>query len=62
VAPQSQGKRFVSNWIHEADGSECVDHCELLGVFRSIDGGLRLEDANLLHCGSLEELEGIIYA
>jgi hypothetical protein len=60
--PRSPGERVFSYWNNEAVTSESCDRDEVLHIVRSADGGFRLEIANLLHSGSLEELEGILYA
>jgi len=55
-------ERIFSYWNNQAVVSQRGDRNEGLHIVRSTDRGFRLEIANLLHCGSLEELEGILYA
>jgi len=45
---------------NQADTPDSCDRDEVLDIIRSADGGFRLEIANLLHSGSLEELKGIL--
>jgi hypothetical protein len=59
--PDSPDYRVFSYWNNEAVTSESCDREEVLHIVRSPDGGFRLEIGNLLHSGSLEDLEGILY-
>jgi hypothetical protein len=59
--PEGYGEKFFSYWNNESATSESCDLGEALHIVRSGDGSFRLEIANLLHRGSLEELECILY-
>lgn len=60
--PARNGDRIFSYWNNETVCSDSVNSEEVLHIVRSRDGEFRLEIANLLHKGTLEELEGILYA
>lgn len=59
--PDSHGEKVFSYWNNECTTSEFCDREEVLHIVRDCDGTFRLEIANLLHSGSLEELEIILY-
>jgi hypothetical protein len=56
------GEKVFSYWNNEAVTQDLCDCDEVLHITRAADGVFRLEIANLPHSGSLEELEGILYA
>ena len=60
--PESPGERVFSYWNNEAVTQEACDREEVLHIVRASDGAFRLEIANLLHTGSLEELESVLYS
>jgi hypothetical protein len=60
--PDRPGEKVFSYWNNQAVTSEACDREEVLHIVRARDGEFRLEIANLLHSGTLEELEGILYA
>lgn len=62
VDPEGRGEKVFSYWNNEGVTPEFCDRDEVLHIVRDGDGTFHLEIANLLHLGSLEELEGILYA
>ena len=60
--PARGGEKVFSYWNNEAVCSDSVNSDEVLHIVRARNGEFRLEIANLLHTGTLEELEGILYA
>lgn len=60
--PDCHGEKVFSYWNNDAVTSDACDREEVLHIIRAEDGAFRLEIANLQHSGSLEELEGILYA
>jgi len=60
--PGSPGERVFSYWNNEAVTPEACDREEVLHIARASDGAFRLEIANLLHTGSLEDLEYVLYS
>lgn len=61
AGPDPLGEKVFSYWNNEAVTQDLCDRDEVLHITRAADGVFRLEIANLLHSGSLEELEGILY-
>jgi len=59
--PDSPGERVFSYWNNEAVTPDACDRGEVMHIVRSSDGAFRLEIANLLHSGTLEELEQVLY-
>ena len=59
--PESPGERVFSYWNNEAVPPEDCDRAEVMHIVRASDGAFRLEIANLLHTGNLEDLEEILY-
>ena len=57
----SHGEKVLSYWNNEAVTQDLCDRDEVLHITRATDGVFRLEIANVLHSGSLEELEVILY-
>ena len=55
------GEKVFTYWNNEGVTPESCDCEEVLHLVRDGDGSFRLEIANLLHRGSLEELESILY-
>ena len=62
AAPDSPGLKVFSYWNNNSVTFERCDCEEVLHIVRQSDGSFCLEIANLRHSGSLEELEGILYA
>lgn len=60
--PALEGEKVFSYWNNECVTSDAVNSEEVLHIVRARNGEFRLEIANLLHRGTLEELEGILYA
>jgi hypothetical protein len=60
--PALEGEKVFSYWNNESVSSDSVNSEEALRIVRARNGEFRLEIANLLHKGTLEELEGILYA
>lgn len=60
--PEAAGEKVFSYWNNGSVTAEACDREEVLHIVRAADGSFRLEIANLIHTGSLEELEGILYA
>jgi len=60
--PDSPGLKVFSYWNNDSVTFERCDCEEALHIVRRVDGSFCLEIANLRHSGSLEELEGILYA
>ena len=60
--PARDGEKVFSCWNNETVCSDSVNSEEVLHIVRARNGEFRLEIANLLHTGTLEELEGILYA
>ncbi len=59
--PEGCGEKFFSYWNNKSTTPESCDREEVLHIVRASDGSFRLEIANLLHRGSFEELECILY-
>jgi len=60
--PAGAGEKVFSYWNNECVTSDAVNSEEVLHIVRARNGEFRLEIANLLHKGTLEELEGTLYA
>ena len=60
--PEGNGEKVFSYWNNESVTPESCDLEEVLHIVRSSDGAFRIEIANLMHRGSLEELEETLYA
>ena len=60
--PEAPGERVFSYWNNEAVTPAACDRTEVLHIVRASDGSFRLEIANLLHTGPLEDLESVLYA
>jgi hypothetical protein len=60
--PEALGEKVFSYWNNECVTAESCNREEVLHIVRSPEGCFRLEIANFLHSGSLEELEGILYS
>lgn len=60
--PESPGEKVFSYWNNEAVTPQVCDREEVLHIVRASDGAFRLEIANLLHTGSLEELESVLFS
>ena len=60
--PAGAGEKVFSYWNNECVTSDAVNLEEVLHIMRARNGEFRLEIANLLHKGTLEELEGTLYA
>jgi len=60
--PVAPGEKVFSYWNNELVTAATCDRDEVLHIVRGVDGSFLLEIANLSHRGSLEELEGILYA
>lgn len=60
--PEAEGEKVFSYWNNETVTYMACDREEVLHILRARDGMFRLEIANLLHTGTLEELEGILYS
>ncbi len=59
--PESPDERVFSYWNNEAVTPEACDRTEVMHIARSPDGAFYLEISNVLHTGTLEELEKILY-
>jgi len=62
IDPAGAGEKVFSYWNNECVTSDAVNSEEALHIVRARNGEFCLEIANLLHKGTLEELEGILYA
>jgi len=59
--PEWLGEKVFSYWNNQDVTSFTCDSSEVMHIIRASDGTFRLEIANLLHIGSLEELEELLY-
>jgi hypothetical protein len=59
--PESPDERVFSYWNNESVTPEACDREEVMHIIRASDGAFRLEIANLLHTGALEDLEETLY-
>lgn len=61
VDPEGRGEMIFSYWNNGSVTHELCDREEVLNIIRRADGSFYLQIANLLHKGSLEELEEALY-
>lgn len=59
--PESPGERIFSYWNNEAVTPESCDRAEVMHIARTSEGAFYLEIANVLHTGTLEEPEEVLY-
>lgn len=59
--PSLGGSRIFSYWNNADVTSSTCDPDEVLHITRHADGAFMLQIANLVHLGTLEELECILY-
>jgi hypothetical protein len=59
--PDSPGERLFSYWNNDAVTHESCDRAEVLHITRRTDSSFCVGIANILHTGTLEELERVLY-
>lgn len=60
-SPDNPGELIFSYWNNASATSSSCDAEEVLHINRRRDGSFHLQIANLVHTGTLEELEEILY-
>jgi len=60
-SPDTPGELILSYWSNASATSSFCDTEETLHISRRRDGSFQLQIANLVHTGTLEELEEILY-
>jgi hypothetical protein len=60
-SPESLDELIFSYWNNASATSSFCDTEEVLHINRSRDGSFYLQISNLVHTGTLEELEAILY-
>lgn len=60
-SPDAPGELIFSYWNNASVTSSFCDTEETLHISRRMDGSFQLQIANLVHTGTLEELEEILY-